>query len=119
MNVLDYHGNPNTPDGKESANHFHHRRAVTEHRTNATGRALRKLLDGWQQYAQAHESRFEDTIGNDYVIGPYWADVGLAIKRLLDGDTGGIDAGSVAHNIVEMIHAQGIETDGYTRTGDK
>lgn len=87
------------------------------HKNNDFGRALRKMLEGWEAYAVAHEKRYEGKIGDDGLLGDYWANVGLAIKRLLDGDTGGWDCGSLAQNITEAIEEQGIATDGYCLTG--
>jgi hypothetical protein len=114
-NVLQFVGPSHNSDGKESVNAAQHRRALAG-KTNGFGEALAKMLEGWQQYADAHEARYEEHIGNDFVLGDYWAEVGLAIKRLLDGDTGGFDCGSLAHNIVAAIRAKGIETDGYQIT---
>lgn len=111
--VFTYRGPTANSDGQETVNASQHRRAL-EGRTNSHGRALVAMLAAWEQYSDAHRARFDDGIGQDYVIGPYWAEVGLAIKRLLDGETGGLDCGSLAHNITAMIEAEGFKTDGYS-----
>lgn len=114
--VFGYVGNPmTTTNGKptESVNAYQHRKALDGH-TNEFGRALRKMLEGWEAYANASQERYECTIGEDHVMGEYWANVGFAIKRLLDGDVGGFDCGSLAANITGAIEAQGFKTDGYS-----
>lgn len=75
--------------------------------------AMIDMLTGWELYAAAHKERYESGIGEDYCLGEYWAEIGLGIKRLLDGETGGLDCGSLAHNITAAIRAEGFDTDGY------
>lgn len=120
--VLKFRGNTHNSDGKETVQANQHRRAL-EHHTNRQGAALRKMLEGWEAYAQAYAKTYGEewgdengkwSIGKDFVLGPYWAEVGLAIKRLLDGETGGFDCGSLAANITELIEREGIATDGYS-----
>lgn len=116
--VLNYVGPAVNSDGQETVNHSQHAAALAG-RTNPLGRALRKLLEGWEQYAEAHQTRYEGPIGEDHVIGRYWAETGLAIKRLLDGDVGGFDCGSLAANITAAIEAQGFKTDGYNLVSEE
>ena len=117
--VLQYMGPATNSDGQETVNHSQHMAAVSGRKDNAHGRALIQMLKGWEDYAKAYHARYDDPEAKDeanqldHVIGPYWANVGLAIKRLLDGDTGGLDCGSIARNITEAIEAEGFETDGY------
>ena len=74
------------------------------------------MLVGWEEYAASHKKWYESPIGDDHVLGPYWAETGLAMKRLLDGETGGLDCGSIGHNILAAIEAEGFKTDGYSLT---
>lgn len=110
---MQYRGLDRNSDNQITINAKQHADALA-YKTNAFGLAIRKMLEGWEAYATAHERRYEETIGHDYAIGPYWANVGFAIKRLLDGDTGGWDCGSLAQNITEAIESQGFKTDGYS-----
>lgn len=110
--VLAFVGPTHNGAGQESVNAYHHRK-VLEGDTNKVSAALVAMLKGWEGYADAHRTRYETGIGTDYVLGDYWAEMGLCIKRLLDGETGGLDCGSIAHNIIEAIRAEGFETDGY------
>ena len=109
MSVLDYQGSPYNNSGQLTINASEHYKAVNL----PTGNALIKMLDGWEEYAKAHRERYAAPIGEDYILGPYWAKTGLAIKRLLDGETGGLDCGSVAANIINLIESENFETDGY------
>lgn len=115
MAILDYRGSAKYP---YVVNAQEHRNALAG-KTNDFGRALMQMLKGWEAYAQAHQARYEVGIGDDGVMGVYWAETGLAIKRLLDGDVGGLDCGSIGQNITEAIEAQGFVTDGYTLTDDE
>lgn len=115
-NVLTFVG-PTHHDGKESANSYQHRVALRAlPYASPFAAALAKMLTGWEQYAEAHKDRYGESVGKDHVMGDYWAEVGLAIKRLLDGDCGGFDCGSIAHNITQAITDAGIPNDGYAIT---
>lgn len=83
-------------------------------RTNDMGSALAAMLVGWEAYAKAHADSFDSKIGDDGVMGNAWAEAGLAMKRLLDGELGGFDGSSLAQNITEIIEENGLETDGYS-----
>lgn len=112
-NVLKFRGNNLTSNGTETVNAYQHRRAL-EHQTNAHGRALRKMLEGWEAYAAASARAYTEDgeepykMGDDHVLGPYWAEVGLAMLRLLDGEVGGWDCGSISGNVLEIIEEQGM-----------
>jgi hypothetical protein len=114
--VLQYVGPAKNSDGQLTVNYSQHQKAISSNVNHPAAQALREMLVGWERYAKAHEGRYESKIGDDYVLGPYWANVGLAIKRLLDGETGGLDCGSIAANITAMIEEQGFKTDGCTLT---
>jgi hypothetical protein len=111
--ILQYVGPTTNSDGEVTVNASEHSRALAGH-TNAHGRALIQLLKGWEAYAEAHRLQFDAGIGDDHVTGDYWAEIGLAIKRLLDCEAGGLDCGSIAANITAAIEAQGFKTDGYS-----
>lgn len=115
--VLDFTGPKTTSDGTESLAARDHRLALRANTGHAL--ALRKLLEGWETYAHAHRTRYDGSIGQDYVLGDHWAQIGLSIKALLDGETRGLDCGSLSGNIVARIRAEGIETDGYSLTSAK
>ena len=115
--ILDYSGLPTNSNGQETVNASQHRKALAG-QADDFARALSMMLKGWEHYAVAHQRRYEQNIGDDYVLGPYWGEVGLSIKRLLDGETGGFDCGSLAANITEAIESTGQRTNGYEMTYD-
>ena len=90
-----------------------HTNAILAAKANTMPRAIVTLLSAWDDYAIAYEKHHGSNIGEDGVIGKYWAETGFAIKRLLDGETGGLDCGSIAANITESIEGKGFVTDGY------
>jgi hypothetical protein len=70
--------------------------------------AIVRMVEAWAMYADAHSKRYEDLIGNDYVLGPQWKDAGMSIRALLDGEAGGLDCGVVSSLIVDIILSQGF-----------
>ena len=69
-------------------------RAATSN--NHFTRALRLMFEGWQLYAMANRNQYGSAIGDDYVLGEYWEEIGYSLLGLLNGETGpGIDCGSL------------------------
>jgi hypothetical protein len=76
-------------------------------------RAIIKMLEGWEEYAKAHESKYESKISEDYVFGDEWSRVGSALRSMLNGELGKrLQAGTIDGRIVKAW------TDaGFTDTG--
>jgi hypothetical protein len=72
-------------------------------------RALVELLSGWLRYADAAQERWESGIGNDYVLGPNWAQIGTGIRGLLNGDLGRLDGGTLDHVLCRTLEAEGLD----------
>lgn len=83
---------------------------ATLHPTGAE-MAIADLLRGWLLYAQEHERMFESKIGDDQVLGPAWADMGMNIRRLFDGETGRYDCGTLDAIVCKMLTDQGFDPD--------
>lgn len=64
--------------------------------------ALRKMLDGWMNYALAHQEEFDRCIGDDCVLGPAWKQIGVSLRTLLNGETGALDCGRVDGAILDV-----------------
>lgn len=83
------------------------------------GEAITDLILATRRYMRAYKRRFEDSpVGNDYVIGPYVADILRGTHGLLDGPTGTLDCGatsSAIHSLArenELLDANGeIQND--------
>ncbi len=71
--------------------------------------ALVRMISGWQQYAKAHHARYESDIGDDLVIGPHWKDIGVALRGLLNGESGRLDCGTLDGLIIDAIKAAGFD----------
>ena len=67
------------------------------------------LLRSWLTYAALHEMRYESGIGEDGVLGDAWRDTGLAIHKLLDGDCGRLDCGTLSTIIHHNLAVQGFK----------
>lgn len=108
--ILKWRGNPRAGSGDMNCVAYNeHQRANTP---DATGwaRALRDILSGWQAYADTYSLKYGSVVGSDGVLGPAWLQIAQGIRRLLDGDTGGLDAGSINANIRDFLTQNGIDT---------
>jgi hypothetical protein len=71
-----------------------------------------------QNWVMAHNEAidwpkgFESLIGEDYVLGPEWTQIGTAIRGLLNGETGRLDCGTLDGFILETMRENGVEKDG-------
>jgi len=110
--ILKFVGSTHNSDGQETVNASQHRQAIDHQYTGerAHGRALRKMLEGWAEYADACKSQFDGLIGEcDYVLAPRWAAIGENLRALLAGPVCGWDCGSLNHSIREYQEANGCE----------
>lgn len=72
-------------------------------------RALVHLITGLALYADAHEAAYESGIGEDAVLGEHWADIAEGIRGLLNGETGGLDAGTLNSLLGRMLRSENFE----------
>ena len=101
--ILNYRG----PGGSFTVAEHEHENAL-RNKTNAHGRALMEMLVGWAKYAEAHRKQCESGIGEDGVLGAEWEAIGLSLIGLLNGETGGLDCGSIDGNVRELLKAEGF-----------
>lgn len=73
--------------------------------------SIRDLVGGWESYAMAHRDRYGSVIGEDYILGDAWRDVGLALHRLLDGETGRFDCGTLDQLLGAIAETHGMTLD--------
>lgn len=69
-------------------------------------------VESWAEYATCHLARYESPIGQDHILGPMWRDWGLALRGLLNGETGRLDCGTLDGFILATLEANGVETEG-------
>ena len=74
-------------------------------------RAMVLMLRGWLEYAQAHTKNFDSNIGDDHVLGDEWFKIGEALRRLLNGELGRLDAGTLDTIIADNLAEQGFDTE--------
>jgi len=61
------------------------------------------------RYAEYHKDRYETPIGADGVLGPAFLDMAKAFIRLLDGETGRLDCGTLWGETDELLKRHGFE----------
>lgn len=77
-------------------------------------RAVVGLIRSWLEYAEAHESSLGSNIGEDGYLGDEWRDIGLALRGLLNGETGRLDCGTLDRAILDALESAGFkEEDGF------
>ena len=84
--------------------------AVTQPKT-AFEKALVEMLSGWLRYADAVQTSWDAGIGKDYVLGPNWAQIGDALRGLLNGDLGRMDGGTLDGVLCRTLEAEGFDPD--------
>lgn len=67
------------------------------------------MLEQWLRYADVHQNRYDSKIGEDYVLGVYWQDIGKAIRGLLNGECGRLDCGTLDGLILNTMQECGID----------
>lgn len=77
-------------------------------------RALNNTLKGWIEYAESARSaagRDDFEMHDDYVLGDHWAEIGYALRRLLDGETGRFDCGTFLDEITHTLTGNGYSAE--------
>lgn len=105
---------PATADtGGWKARHADAIRAATGYGVSHTqGSCVFRAIADWCGYAAAHAERFDSPIGDDYVLGPAWAQWGASLRTLLNGETGELDCGTLDSILVDNLTEQGFDGDG-------
>lgn len=92
-------------------------------RLPATGyeRALVHMLNGWKTYADAARADLSEkgeepfVMADDGVLGEHWADMGRALRGLLNGEMGRLDGGRLSSEISQTFEAEGFTSEGLRR----
>lgn len=67
------------------------------------------MLRGWHAYARAHIARYGVKLGDDYVLGPAWFQIGSAMLRMLNGELGRLDGGTLDKFIRQTLLDNGFD----------
>ena len=74
-------------------------------------KAFVELLSGWLRYADSHAQAYKSRIGDDGVLGAYWAQIGAGLRGLLNGELGRFDGGTLDSVLVSAMEAQDFDPD--------
>lgn len=73
--------------------------------------ALRSMLLGLAEYADAHSRRYHSKIGDDGVLGREWAAMLSGARGLLNGELDRFDGGTLDKAILAMARAADVEIE--------
>jgi hypothetical protein len=73
--------------------------------------ALARLIAAWMAYADAHRDAYGSKLGADGFLGPKWRTIGEALRGLLHGDLGRMDASTLREAIDATLDIEN-ETQG-------
>lgn len=68
-----------------------------------------QTLDALKDYAFWHKVRYDSLIGEDGVLGQYWADIANGLIGLLNGETGRLDCGLIDGQIRELAKVNEVD----------
>lgn len=74
-------------------------------------KAFVEMLSGWLRYADSHAQQYESRIGEDGVLGVYWAQIGAGLRGLLNGELDRFDGGTLDSVLVGTLEEQDFDPD--------
>lgn len=107
MKPYDY-VNRKIPDAGWQARHL-----AAIHSPNDREEPIVNLLKAWCDYASQHTLTHGSPIGKDGFLGEPWARIGGSLLRLLNGDCGELDCGTIDGIIRDNLEEQGFEPEDY------
>lgn len=72
---------------------------------------IRRMIEAIGGYADSHAARYESSIGADHFLGVAWLDMLKACRVLLNGETAGLDCGTIDALLCAMAMNEGF-TEG-------
>jgi hypothetical protein len=81
------------------------------HNQAAWTHPVASLMKEWQRYAVDHHIRYDSRIGDDYVLGPAWEGMAVHLRDMLNGDLGGMDAGTCDQFILDVLSEHNASID--------
>lgn len=85
-----------------------HCRAFTSPKQNHPEWSLVYGIEAWAVYADFHYQRYEAPISEDQILGKVWRGWGESLRRLLVGETGRLDAGTLNSLIWRILEHNGF-----------
>lgn len=71
-----------------------------------------EMLMTWSHYPRAYAEKYADddsTMRMDKLMQDNWIEIGKGLHAMLDHETGGLDCGSISHNMNELAKLQEIK----------
>ncbi len=78
---------------------------------NSVERPIVGMLQTMAAYADAHQARFASPLGDDYVLGAAWLEMLIGWRKLLNGELGRLDGGTLDRLYFEIGKAAGFDAD--------
>ena len=107
-----------TAVGKEHGNTMGTNDYLTRHRrawnnaTNPWTKNVKTMILAWAGYAQTHRAAYGSPIGEDYVLGEHWKDIGRSLLGLLNGECGpDIDCGTLDSAIRGIMRDNAVDPE--------
>lgn len=73
--------------------------------------AISSACHALKTYADAHKSRFDTHLADDYVLGPAWLQWLKGVRTLLNGITGRLDCGTVDGFLLNLAQEHGFREE--------
>jgi hypothetical protein len=71
--------------------------------------AYLQMLNGAMLYSKLHKFRYDEPVGMDFYIGTVMEDILVALKELLNGELGNLDAGPLNKLIRKFAEENALE----------
>lgn len=91
------------PPGEENIGGWRERHASAIATPRYPEAAVIHLFSALDEYACAHNRRWDSLIGQDFVLGPVWETMVTNLKELLNGETGRLNCGTVESAIRQLM----------------
>lgn len=72
---------------------------------------IRKMIVGWAQLGESHQDMYGAPIGQDAYCCEHFAQMGHALRDMLNGETGAYDCGTLDRLIVMIANVCGVDLD--------
>jgi hypothetical protein len=82
---------------------------LERHDQAALTHPLARMLDYAERYANQYQARYDSKIGEDGVLGDYFKEILSGIRGLLNGETGGLDCGTMDAAILNLASDVGLD----------
>lgn len=72
---------------------------------------VRDNIIAWARYGEQHRMLYHSNIGDDGVLGVAFKSMGMALRYMLNGETGRLDCGTLDKLILDIAEACGVDLE--------